>query len=56
MSPDSVHRPDGRRVEAEIRTTARPEEVWKAWTDPASLSRWFTDGARGPLARSQISD
>jgi uncharacterized protein YndB with AHSA1/START domain len=45
--PESVHRPDGRRVEAEIRTTATPEEVWKAWADPASISRWFTDDARG---------
>ena len=47
--PDSpsVHRPDGRRVEAEIRTTATPEEVWQAWADPASISRWFTDDARG---------
>jgi uncharacterized protein YndB with AHSA1/START domain len=36
-----------RRIEAEIRTTATPEEVWTAWTDPASISRWFTDDARG---------
>jgi uncharacterized protein YndB with AHSA1/START domain len=41
-----VHRPDGRRIETEIRTSATPEEVWKAWTDPASVSRWFTDDAR----------
>lgn len=42
-----VHRPDGRRIETEIRTSATPEEVWKAWTDSASISRWFTDDARG---------
>ena len=42
-----VHRPDGRRIEAAIRTSATPERVWKAWTDPASISRWFTDDARG---------
>ena len=42
-----VHRPDGRRIETSIRTSATPEEVWKAWTDPASISRWFTDDARG---------
>lgn len=30
-----------------MRTTASPDEVWKAWTDPAALSRWFTDEARG---------
>jgi uncharacterized protein YndB with AHSA1/START domain len=43
----SIHRPDGRRIETGIRTSATPEEVWKAWTDPASISRWFTDDARG---------
>jgi uncharacterized protein YndB with AHSA1/START domain len=46
MNP-SVHRPDGRRIESEIRIAATPDEVWKAWTDPASISRWFTDDARG---------
>jgi uncharacterized protein YndB with AHSA1/START domain len=46
MNP-SVHRPDGRRIETEVRIGASPEEVWKAWTDPASISRWFTDDARG---------
>jgi uncharacterized protein YndB with AHSA1/START domain len=43
----TIHRPDGRRIETAIRTSATPEEVWKAWTDPASISRWFTDEARG---------
>jgi uncharacterized protein YndB with AHSA1/START domain len=42
-----VHRPDGRRIVAEIRTTATPEEVWQAWTDPAGICRWFADDARG---------
>lgn len=45
--PGSPHRPDGRRIEIEMRTTATPEEVWKAWTDPAAISRWFADEARG---------
>jgi uncharacterized protein YndB with AHSA1/START domain len=45
-SPD-LHRLDGRRIDTEIRTTATPEEVWKAWTDPAGISSWFTDEARG---------
>jgi uncharacterized protein YndB with AHSA1/START domain len=43
----NVHRPDGRRIETEIRTSATPEEVWKAWTDPASVCGWFVDEARG---------
>jgi uncharacterized protein YndB with AHSA1/START domain len=42
-----VHRAAGRRIETEIRTSATPDEVWKAWTDPASICRWFTDDARG---------
>jgi uncharacterized protein YndB with AHSA1/START domain len=47
--PDTerLHRADGRRIETEIRTSATPEEVWRAWTDPADISRWFTDDARG---------
>jgi len=44
---DSHHRPDGRRIETEIRTSATPEAAWQAWTDPAEISRWFTDDARG---------
>jgi uncharacterized protein YndB with AHSA1/START domain len=43
----SHHRADGRRIETEIRTSATPDEVWRAWTDPADISRWFTDEARG---------
>lgn len=45
--PGSPHRPDGRRIETEIRTTATPEEVWQAWNDPAAITRWFADEARG---------
>ena len=37
----------GRRLGAEMRTTATPEDVWKAWTDPAFISKWFADEARG---------
>ena len=50
----SVHRPDGRRIEAEIRTTATPEEVWKAWTDPSGISSWFTDDARRIPVKAQM--
>ncbi len=37
----------GRAMRLEMRTTASPEQVWQAWADPAKLSQWFTDGARG---------
>jgi uncharacterized protein YndB with AHSA1/START domain len=47
MPAPDPHRPDGRRIETEIRTSASPEEVWRAWTDPDAISRWFTDEARG---------
>jgi len=45
--PRPPHHPDGRRIETEMHTTASPEEVWKAWTDPATISKWFADEARG---------
>jgi uncharacterized protein YndB with AHSA1/START domain len=38
---------EGRMMELELRTTATPEQVYAAWADPARLSQWFTDGARG---------
>jgi uncharacterized protein YndB with AHSA1/START domain len=37
----------GRQMELEMRTTATPEQVYAAWADPAKLSQWFTDNARG---------
>lgn len=36
-----------RSSSASIRTSATPERVWQAWTDPATPSQWFTDEARG---------
>jgi uncharacterized protein YndB with AHSA1/START domain len=37
----------GRVIRTELRTTAPPEHVWAAWTDPARIAQWFTDGAEG---------
>ena len=37
----------GRTMRLEMRTTASPQQVWEAWADPAKLSQWFTDDARG---------
>lgn len=37
----------GRIIRTEIRTTATPQQVWEAWTDPVKLSQWFTDRAMG---------
>lgn len=47
--PSDVHPRGGRRVEASIRVAAPRERVWAAWTDPAEISRWFTDRARGEV-------
>jgi uncharacterized protein YndB with AHSA1/START domain len=41
---------DGRVVRAEILTTASAEQAWQAWADPARLSEWFTDRAKGRAA------
>jgi len=40
----------GRVVRAEIHTTASVERAWQAWAEPARLSEWFTDRAKGRAA------
>ncbi len=37
----------GRVAQAEITTSAPPECVWQAWSDPDRVSEWFTDRAKG---------
>jgi len=37
----------GRVFEAEIRTTASPEQVYEAWADPEKIAQWFVDRAEG---------
>ena len=37
----------GRILEAEIRTTATPEQVYEAWADPEKIAQWFVDRAEG---------
>jgi len=44
-SPKLEH--GGRVIRGEIRTSASPEQVWEAWTDPQKISQWFTDRAEG---------
>ncbi len=31
----------------ELRTTASPHEVWRAWADPEIIAQWFADRAEG---------
>jgi uncharacterized protein YndB with AHSA1/START domain len=45
--PRSRRPHQGRMVQLEMRTSASPEQVYQAWADPAKLSQWFTDNARG---------
>ena len=40
----------GRVARAEILTSATVEVAWQAWADPARLSEWFTDRAKGKAA------
>ena len=40
----------GRVARAEIDTTATVEQAWQAWADPARISEWFTDRAKGKAA------
>ncbi len=37
----------GRIIRAELRTTATPQQVWKAWTDPEKIAQCFVDRATG---------
>ncbi|HZI93728.1 MAG TPA: SRPBCC domain-containing protein [Patescibacteria group bacterium] len=50
MSREIVVEHAGRVVRAEIRTTASAEQAWQAWAEPARLSEWFTDRAKGRAA------
>jgi uncharacterized protein YndB with AHSA1/START domain len=31
-----------------------PEKVWRAWTDPQALSRWFGPGGPQPVALAEL--
>lgn len=31
-----------------------PEKVWRAWTDPQALSRWFGPGGDQPVALAEL--
>ena len=39
--------PKQRVIRAEIATSATPEQVWAAWTDPEKIAQWFVDRAEG---------
>ena len=41
----------GRIFEAEMRTTATPEQVYEAWADPTKIAQWFVDKAEGKAER-----
>ena len=31
-----------------------PEKVWRAWTDPQALSRWFGPGETDSVTRAEL--
>ena len=31
-----------------------PEKVWRAWTDPHALARWFGPGGQQPVAAAEL--
>jgi uncharacterized protein YndB with AHSA1/START domain len=37
----------GRKIHAEIRTSASPQQVWEAWADPQKIVGWFVDRTTG---------
>jgi uncharacterized protein YndB with AHSA1/START domain len=39
------------RIESRIEIDAPIDRVWRAWTNPEELRRWFTDDARGSAER-----
>lgn len=47
MSGEEKGKPGGRVIRASIRTSASPEEAWKAWADPERIAHWFVDRAKG---------
>ena len=50
MPRETIVEHAGRVVRAEIQTTASVERAWQAWAEPARLSEWFTDRAKGRAA------
>lgn len=44
----------GRKMTAEIRTSASPQQAWEAWADPEKIAQWFTDKAEGRAVRGAV--
>jgi uncharacterized protein YndB with AHSA1/START domain len=42
-----MHEVEGRVIRKELRTSASPEQVWRAFADPEVLAQWFVDRATG---------
>jgi uncharacterized protein YndB with AHSA1/START domain len=44
----------GRKMTAEIRTSASPQQAWEAWADPEKIAQWFTDKAEGKAVAGAV--
>lgn len=54
MSDSGNYEHKGRMLQAEMRTTATPEEVWEAWADPQKIAQWFVDRAAGEAKAGNV--
>ncbi|HSR54053.1 MAG TPA: SRPBCC domain-containing protein [Acidobacteriota bacterium] len=43
-----------RVIEQELTTSATPQQVWRAWTDPDHISNWFVDRAQGQPRQGSV--
>lgn len=54
MSPDDLRLPPGTEMQRTVRLVRRldapPERVFRAWSDPEELARWFPQRVEGGLA------
>lgn len=52
MDPSHTHDKPGLCITRHYR--AAPEKVWRAWTDPQALSRWFGPGEPDSVTRAEL--
>lgn len=53
-NPPQRQEPAAAEVRIERHYPYAPEEVWRAWTEPQALSRWFGTGRPGAVAEAEV--
>ncbi|HEX5092696.1 MAG TPA: SRPBCC domain-containing protein [Burkholderiales bacterium] len=51
---EEAHLAERPALTLERRFAAAPEKVWRAWTDPQALTRWFGPGGPQPVAAAEL--